>query len=84
MFSLLQRINLSCTAGPNAVSNHVLEKCAGALVPFLVIVFNKSPQDNELPSQWKLTNAVPIHKSPSKQLVMPIVPFILQVRVGNL
>lgn len=67
--SLLSNLNPYSAYGPDGISNHILKRCAAALAPFLVLIFNVSLQTEMLPRDWKSANVTPMHKAGDRNQV---------------
>lgn len=66
VLALLQKIKVNAAPGPDAIPNYVLKNCAASLVPFLVLLFEKSMALGCLPDDWKSANVAPIFKAGDK------------------
>ena len=51
------------------ISIRLLKECATSITTSLTCLFNKSLQRGTLPSEWKLSNVIPIHKKGDKSFV---------------
>ena len=63
VYKVLSTIDVNKVNGPDAISPRILKECAAELAPSITQLFNFSLDHGKLPSVWKSTNVVPIHKS---------------------
>ena len=66
--SLLRRININKSSGPDGIGNWVLKHCAKSLSFPYSKLFDKSLETgiHVFPSQWKQANACPVFKKDNK------------------
>ena len=60
--SRLERINVTKSSGPDNIHPYVLQKTAGVTCIPLEIIFKKSINSGECPTDWRSANVAPIHK----------------------
>ena len=60
--TLLKGINTNKACGPDEIPGMVLKMCSRSLSYPLSIIYRLVYNTGSLPSQWKLSNIVPIHK----------------------
>ena len=65
---LLQSIDVNKASGPDNISPRVLKECAMELALPLTIFFNFTLSRGNIPTDWKVANAVPIFKSGKNNL----------------
>jgi len=63
---LLQELNTSKAAGPDAVANKALKMAADNIAPILTVIFQQSLDSGELPADWKKANITPLYKKGSR------------------
>ena len=69
IFEKLKSLPLKFSAGPDGVSQFILQKTAVSVAYPLSIVFRQSFETGTLPSHFKTANIVPIHKKNAKNKV---------------
>ena len=62
MYTLLSRLDVNTAYGVDNLSRLILKQCATQLSPSLENLFNSSMRIGKVPSQWKASNVVTIHK----------------------
>ena len=62
----LEKLKVNKSCGPDNIHPFVLQATAGASSVPLHIIFNKSLNSGECPSDWKSANVTPIHKKGSR------------------
>lgn len=62
----LESLKFDGSKGPDGILSVFLRNCANNLLSPLFIIFNNCFRLGEFPSQWKLSNIIPVHKSASK------------------
>ena len=58
--SLLSKLTSSKSTGPDGIPSFILKKCLAVIAPSLTALFNLSLQQGKVPSEWKISNVVPI------------------------
>ena len=64
--SLLKKVNINKTAGPDGIHGKILKHCASSIAYPLSLIFKTSYNTGYIPKEWKLANVVPVHKKGSK------------------
>ena len=67
--SILNSIDIDKAQGPDAMNGAVLKNCSATLAYPLSKMFNLIYNVGYIPSEWKLSNVVPIHKKDDKSSV---------------
>ena len=67
ILNLIEKQNVSKAAGPDGVHAKVLYECKNSLSKALDIIFNKSLESGNLPSQWKDAHVKPLFKKGKKR-----------------
>ena len=62
----LQSLNVHKSTGPDKIHPYFLQKCANTLSKPLTLIFQKSFDNGEMPSQWADANITPLFKGGSK------------------
>ena len=62
----LEKINVNKSCGPDGIHPLILQKTANITCVPLELIFNKSLQEGECPSDWRSANVTPIHKKGDK------------------
>ena len=75
--TLLKGINTNKACGPDEIPGMVLKMCSRSLSSPLSIIYRLVYNTGSLPSQWKLSNIVPIHKKGDKKSVTNYRPISL-------
>ena len=68
VLKLLQNLNAHKAGGPDNIKPTILKELAGELAPILSIIFNKSLESGEIPSDWKKARITPAFKKGKKYL----------------
>jgi hypothetical protein len=66
---VLNNLNPNKASGPDKISIRLLKECACSITPSLTYLFNKSLHTGDLPTEWKLSNIIPLHKKGDKNYV---------------
>ena len=69
VYNVLFHLDPKKASGPDNISIRLLKECATSITTSLICLFNKSLQRGTLPSEWKLSNVIPIHKKGDKSFV---------------
>lgn len=69
VYSALYNLNPSKASGPDKITTRVLKECASSITPSLTHLFNKSLNTGNLPTEWKLSDVIPLHKKGDKSYV---------------
>ena len=64
---LLKDVNINKAGGPDGILGIVLQRCSGVLAEPLSIIFKVIYNTGIVPSEWKLSNVVPIFKKGDKK-----------------
>ena len=64
--ALLNAIDPYTAMGPDVIHPQVLKSCSAALSYPLTVIFRKSLDEGHLPTSWKKSTIIPIHKKGSK------------------
>ncbi len=70
-------------SGPDNIPIRLLKECASTIAPSLTCLFNKSLKLGNLPSEWKLSNVIPLHKKGNKSYVENYRPISLMCVVAK-
>ena len=62
----LEKLNVNKSCGPDGIHPLILQRTANITCVPLELIFNKSLQDGECPSDWRSANVTPIHKKGDK------------------
>ena len=62
----LEKLNVNKSCGPDGIHPLVLQRTANITCVPLELIFNKSLQEGECPSDWRSANVTPIHKKGDK------------------
>ena len=66
VFMLLDRIDVSKSAGPGKLPGRLLQRLAKEVTPVVHFIFTQSLCTGELPTEWTQANVAPIFKKGSK------------------
>ena len=69
VYNVLFHLDPKKASGPDDISIRLLKECATSITTSLTCLFNKSLQRGTLPSEWKLSNVILIHKKGDKSVV---------------
>ena len=69
VYNVLFHLDPNKASGPDNISIRLLKEYATSITTSLTCLFNKSLQRGTLPSEWKLSNVIPIHKKGDKSFV---------------
>ena len=61
------KLNTSKSAGPDKIHSKILFETIDQVAPLLLIIFSKSLEEGQLPTQWKEANVTPIFKKGRKK-----------------
>ena len=67
--NILKDIDTNKSPGPDGITGTVLKKCSSSLSYPLSILFKILFASGQLPQDWKVANAVPIHKKVISQIL---------------
>ena len=59
---LLQNLNPSKACGPDQIKPRVLKELATSISPILCLIYQKSIDTGEVPTDWKTAHVTPIYK----------------------
>ena len=59
---LLKNLQANKAPGPDGITPRILKETAAEIAPILSIIFQRSLDTSQLPSDWKLANISPIYK----------------------
>ena len=68
VFRILKSLSIDKASGPDNIGNRILKNCASALAPPISLIINRSLESGVFPTQWKLSNVVPVYKKGDKQI----------------
>jgi hypothetical protein len=80
---VLNNLNPNKASGPDKIHIRLLKECACSITPSLTYLFNKSLHTGDLPTEWKLSNIIPLHKKGDKNYVENYRPISLMCVVGK-
>ena len=63
---LLQKVNPNKASGPDSIPARILKELADEIAPLLTIIFNKSLEQGEVPTDWRKANVTAIYKKGNK------------------
>lgn len=84
IYNELITLKPSVSCGPDGIPAVMFSSCAASLRLPLQYLFNRSMRDGLVPSIWKLSDVMPIHKSGSRRLVSNYRSISLQPSLGKL
>ena len=76
-------LNPNKASGPDKIPIRLLKECVCGITPSLTHLFNKSLLTGDLPTEWKLSNIIPLHKKGDKNCVENYRPISLMCVVGK-
>ena len=79
----LNSLNPNKAFGPDNIPTRLLKECASSIAPSLTYLFNKSLNSGNLPTEWKLSNVIPLHKKGNKSYVENYRPISLMCVVAK-
>jgi hypothetical protein len=62
----IKKLKKTNSAGPDGITNIVLQQCTDILSPILAALYRKSMNEGKVPTDWKKANVVPIFKKGAK------------------
>jgi hypothetical protein len=68
IYKLLTTLNPQKAAGPDDIKPGVLKELADCISPLLTVIFNKSIDTGEVPSDWKKARVSSIYKKKESQI----------------
>ena len=74
---ILSGLDANKAYGPDNLSSRFLKECANVLAPSLTLLFKRRFASGHIPTQWKKTNVVPVHKKGNKSQVSNYRPISL-------
>ena len=84
MHGLLNNINVNKASGPDDIPGIVLKTCSNHLAYPLSLIFKLIYNTGIIPTQWKLSNVVPIHKKGDDKDVRNYRPISLLCTVSKI
>ena len=66
ILDLLKNLDIKKSTGPDGIPGRILEELKEEIISPLHLIFNKSLNEGEVPSDWKLANVTPIFKGGGK------------------
>ncbi|MFZ2538830.1 MAG: reverse transcriptase family protein [Oscillospiraceae bacterium] len=69
IIKLLKNLNPTKAKGPDGMSPRFLKECAEEIAPMLCLIFNRSLELGQVPSDWKDANVTPLYKKGRKDSV---------------
>jgi hypothetical protein len=63
---LLQKTNPNKACGPDLITSRILKDLSSELTPFLTLIFQKTIDEGEVPSNWKYANVTALFKKGDK------------------
>lgn len=69
IFSLLLDLDVKKSEGPDNIPNLFLKRYAEWVAKFLIVIFNASLQQHNVPNDWRRARVVPIYKAGTKNNV---------------
>lgn len=69
VFSMLLNLKTKASAGPDGIPNIFLRRYAEAITEFLVVIFRKSFETGNIPSDWRKARIVPVLKKGDPALI---------------
>ena len=80
---LLNNVNTNKAGGPDEIPGIVLKHCSGVLAEPLSIIFKIIYNTGIVPSEWKLSNVVPIFKKGDKKNIKNYRPISLTLIIAK-
>jgi hypothetical protein len=62
----IKKLKKNSSAGPDGITNELLQQCTAEIFPVLAALYRKSMERGMVPAEWKTANVVPIFKKGSK------------------
>jgi len=64
--NLLHMTNPNKACGPDLITSRILKDISSELTPFLTLIFQKTIDEGEVPSDWKCANVTALFKKGDK------------------
>ena len=77
IYDALKNLNPNKSKGPDNIDGLLLKNCAQSISYPLTILFNISFRTGSLPTEWKITNIVPVYKKGDKNCIENYRPILL-------
>ena len=74
---ILEKLHSNKAPGPDEIPVYILKRCNEKIAPVLQIILMQSFKDQNLPSDWLMTNIVPIFKKGNHNLASNYWPISL-------
>jgi hypothetical protein len=62
----IKKLKKTSSAGPDGITNELLQQCSAEISPVLAALYRKSMESGKVLEEWKTANVVPIFKKGSK------------------
>ena len=69
VLAVLSSLDMNKTSGPDQIPARTLKERAHEIAPSFCDLFNKLLSLGSLPTEWKLTNIVPVYKKENKEYI---------------
>ena len=66
--SIIQSLKVKSASGPDGISTQMLKICSLSISQYLSLLFNQSLSSGIVPTDWKLSNVIPVYKAGDPKL----------------
>ena len=66
VYKVLYNLNPNKASGADKITTRVFKECASSITPSLTHLCNKSLNTAKLPTEWKISDVIPLHKRGDK------------------
>ena len=66
--SIIQSLKVKSASGPDGISTQMLKVCSLSISQYLSLLFNQSLSSGIVPTDWKLSNVIPVYKAGDPKL----------------
>ena len=81
---IIQSLKVKSASGPDGISTQMLKVCSSSISQYLSLLFNQSLSSGIVPTDWKVSNVIPVYKAGDPKLADNYRPISLLSAPSNL